>query len=289
VNREYSVVGIFGRLTRIVRILIITNVAVFLVNMLLDGRLTPLLGLSPVDATLGLKLWQFVTYMFVHENLTHILFNMLALWMFGGPVEEAMGSRKFATYYFICGIGAAICTCIFSWSSLSIGASGAIYGLLAAFGMLFPEATVLVFFIFPMRAKYFVLLFAGIELFVTLSSVNNPKDQIAHFAHLGGLLTGYLYLKYHYHLEELYSAARIQRKIRSVQKEKERVQAKQEQKRVHDEMLNKHVDIILDKIRESGMDSLSKEEHDMLNLASERLREKDEKVVDINDYRDRLR
>jgi membrane associated rhomboid family serine protease len=274
--------GIFGKLTKIVKILIIINVSLFIVDTLLDGRLQDLLGLSPEKAIYGLQIWQIVTYMFVHANVFHLLFNMLALWMFGGPVEEAMGSKKFLRYYFLCGLGAALCVCIFSWHSLSIGASGAIFGILVAFGMLFPEAPVLVFFIFPMRAKYFVLLFAAIELFVTLSYT---RDSIAHFAHLGGMLTGYLYLKYHYKLEEMYSVARNYKRVKMHQKES-RVKIQQE---IHDKNLQERVDRILDKIRESGLESLSREEHETLDAASERLREKEEKVIDINEYRDRYR
>jgi membrane associated rhomboid family serine protease len=274
--------GIFGRLTRTVKILIIINVSVFIIDTLLDGKLQALLGLAPEKAILGLQIWQIVTYMFVHGSVFHLLFNMLALWMFGGPVEEAMGSRKFLRYYFLCGLGAALCVCIFSWHSLSIGASGAIFGILVAFGMLFPEAPVLVFFIFPMRAKYFVLLFAAIELFVTLS---NTRDSIAHFAHLGGLLTGYLYLKYHYKLEEMYSVARNYKRVKMHQKES-RMKKEQE---IQDKNLQERVDMVLDKIRESGLESLSTEEYETLNAASERLKQREEKVVDINAYRERYR
>jgi membrane associated rhomboid family serine protease len=296
-------VGIFGRLTRVIKILIIVNVVVFFINALLDDRLTPLLGLTPPEATLGLKLWQFVTYLFIHGNLTHLFVNMIALWMFGGPVEEAMGSRRFAGYYLLCGVGAGICACIFSWHTPSIGASGAVYGILAAFGMLFPEATVLVFFIIPMKARYFVLLFAGIELATEVATVTPfYKDNIAHFAHLGGMLTGYLYMKYHYQLEALYKTAQVHRKIKNYKEDRvqektgtqekgvvQEKSEKQNQKLEQDDLLNKQVDMILDKIRRDGIESLSKQDQEMLNQASERLRERDEKVVDINQYRDRLR
>lgn len=274
--------SIFGRLTKYVKILIIANTSIFLLDTILGGALTPLLGLSPVQAVYGLKIWQFFTYMFMHSSFTHLLFNMLTLWMFGGPVEEAMGSRRFLRYYLLTGLGAAFFVCVFSWNSLSVGASGAIFGILIAFGMLFPDVIVLVFFLFPMKAKYFVLLFAGIELFVTLTT---PGDTIAHFAHIGGFVTGYLFLKYHYKLEEMYSVVKNYKDVKAHRK-KASIKARQE---IHDRYLEERVDKILDKIRESGMESLSSEEHEMLNHASERLRQKDEKVIDINEYRDRYK
>lgn len=293
--------GIFGRLTPFVKTLIIINVSVFFLNssFLLDGKLTELLGLNPSRAVYGLQVWQFVTYMFVHGSLIHLLFNMLALWMFGGPVEEAMGSRKFINYYFLTGLGAAFFVCVFFWNSVTIGASGAIYGLLAAFGMIFPDAVVLVFFLFPMRAKYFVLLFAAIQLWATIANNGGESDSIAYFAHIGGFVTGYLYLKYHYKIEEMYSMAG---RYNAVKNYKQETKIKHEHEHEHeiqeqfkqdwtlqDRALQERVDVILDKIRESGIESLSKEEYEMLNKASERLREKEEKVVDINQYRERYR
>jgi len=310
-------VGIFGRLTPFVKTLIIVNVSVFFLNssFLLDGKLTELLGLNPSRAIYGLQVWQFVTYMFVHANYVHLLFNMLALWMFGGPVEEAMGSRKFINYYFLTGLGAAFFVCVFFPNSVTIGASGAIYGLLAAFGMIFPDAVVLVFFLFPMRAKYFVLLFAAIELYATIANNGGESDSIAYFAHIGGFVTGYLYLKYHYKIEEMYSMAGRYKAVKNYHQEtgiksEQEIQDQVLQDRVlqdrvlqdrvlqdrvlqdrvlQDRTLQEHVDIILDKIRESGIESLSKEEYEMLNRASERLREKEEKVVDLNQYRERNR
>lgn len=289
--------GIFGRLTPFVKILIIVNVSVFFLNssLLLDGKLTEFLGLNPSRAIYGLQVWQFVTYMFVHSNYIHLIFNMLSLWMFGGPVEEAMGSKKFINYYFLTGLGAAFFTCVFFWNSVTIGASGAIYGLLVAFGMLFPDALVLVFFLFPMRAKYFVLLFAGITLYATIANNGGESDSVAYFAHIGGFVTGYLYLKYHYKIEEMYSMAGRYNTVKSQHQETfakpESTFSEQSshERALQDRALQERVDVILDKMRESGKESLSKEDYDILNKASERLREKDEKVVDINQYRERNR
>jgi membrane associated rhomboid family serine protease len=140
--------------------------------------------------------------MFLHAGIFHILFNMLALWMFGVELERMWGSRFFVQYYFICGVGAAMTTVLLSfvpgsfgaqlYYSLTIGASGAIYGILLAYALYFPNRPILLYFIFPVPAKYFVAIMGAISL---LSSMGGPGGGIAHTTHLGGLVAGYLYLK----------------------------------------------------------------------------------------------
>jgi membrane associated rhomboid family serine protease len=141
-------------------------------------------------------IWQLVTYMFLHGGLMHLLFNMLALWMFGTPIERDWGTRRFVKFYFLCGIAAGVCdvtlhAILGDWNTSTIGASGAIYGVLVAFGVLYPDATVLAGFLFPIKAKYLVMIYAGIEL---LSSLG-PNTVVSSIAHLGGMAFGYLYLK----------------------------------------------------------------------------------------------
>jgi rhomboid family protein len=127
-----------------------------------------------------------------------IIFNMLALWMFGSDLESRWGREKFLFYYFLTGIGAGICVvaadAIFSSGTAvpTAGASGAIYGLLLAYGLLFPERPIYLYFLIPIKAKWFVLIFGGIEF---LSSIGNPGSGVSHVAHLGGMLFGYLYLR----------------------------------------------------------------------------------------------
>jgi membrane associated rhomboid family serine protease len=142
--------------------------------------------------------WQLVTYLFLHDlgSIWHILFNMLTLWMFGAPIEETWGTRRFLQYYFVCGIGAGVCVVLANIAfgnpyQPTIGASGAIYGLLLAFGMLFPNQTVLMSFLFPIKAKYMVMIFGAIAFmssFQTGSTVSN-------LAHLGGMVFGFAYMK----------------------------------------------------------------------------------------------
>jgi membrane associated rhomboid family serine protease len=134
--------------------------------------------------------------MFLHAGVWHLVFNMLTLWMFGTPLERDWGTRRFLKYYFICGIGAGVCDVLLNaltghWNTSTIGASGAIYGLLLAFGVCYPDQTVLMGFLFPIKAKYMVMIYAAIELLLTFG----PNSGVSTVAHLGGMLFGYLYLK----------------------------------------------------------------------------------------------
>jgi len=144
--------------------------------------------------------WQLATYMFLHDpyGFSHILFNMFTLWMFGAELERSWGSRRFLSYYFLCGIGAGLCVVAANWvagslATRTIGSSGAIYGVLLAFGMLYPDRVVLFSFLFPIKAKYFVMLLGAIDF---LSSIGASTSGVSHVAHLGGLLVGYLYLRH---------------------------------------------------------------------------------------------
>lgn len=182
-----------------VKVLLITNVVAWLVNLIVPA-MTLRLGLSPQDVFTGFAVWQPVTYMFLHDTggFSHILFNMLALWMFGTELEQTWGTRFFTKYYFVTGVGAALSTLLLSlvssgiYYSLTVGASGAIYGLLLAWAMYFPHRVILFWGIFPIPARIFVLIMGAIAF---LSSFGGPGGGIAHVAHLGGLVVGYLYLK----------------------------------------------------------------------------------------------
>lgn len=138
--------------------------------------------------------WQLVSYMFLHAGFGHLFFNLLALWMFGQSIEQLWGTKRFVIYYFLTGIGAAILHLFIGGGGApTIGASGAVYGILLAFGMMFPNRTIMLLFPpIPMQAKYFVLIFGGIEL---LSGIMRTSSGIAHFAHLGGMLVGFILIK----------------------------------------------------------------------------------------------
>jgi membrane associated rhomboid family serine protease len=196
-----------GRTTPAVRALLIANVAVFLLQSVLNlvGTRPPgfhstawmtfidVFGLSPPKALLGFYVWQPVTYLFLHGGLMHVGMNMLMLWIFGTSLERHWGTRQFLKYYFICGIGAGLITCALAYNSPpTIGASGAIFGLLLAYGYLWPNNVILIWGIIPMKARTMVLLFGGLELY---SLVFGGSGNIAYAAHLGGMLVGFLYLK----------------------------------------------------------------------------------------------
>jgi membrane associated rhomboid family serine protease len=190
-----------GPLTPAIKALVIANVAAFLATTIVPA-ITLSFGLRPADVVGNLQLWQPVTYMFLHGGVFHILFNMLALWMFGVELERTWGSRFFTRFYFIVGIGAACTTLLLSmlplpfadqvYYSLTIGASGAVYGVLLAYALYFPHRPIYLYFFFPIPAKYFVMIIGAISL---LSAMNGPGGGVAHTTHLGGLIVAYFYLK----------------------------------------------------------------------------------------------
>jgi membrane associated rhomboid family serine protease len=181
-----------------VKLLLIVNVAAFLGTMMVPA-LGDWFALTPALVMKG-ALWQLFTYQFLHAGIGHIFFNMLTLWMFGTAIEGAWGQRRFLRYFFICGTGAGVCIVLVALllptygSPLvpTVGASGAIFGLLLAFGIMYPNAPILLFLLFPMPAKYAVMIFGAIEFFGFVSG----GSGVSHVAHLGGLLVGYLYLRY---------------------------------------------------------------------------------------------
>src|SRR5688500_7341504 len=191
-----------GGITPAIKALIIANIAMFVAGWF-SGTLQEWLGMRPAAVAGEGQLWRLVTYMFLHsrESFGHILFNMLALWMFGVELERMWGTRLFLKYYFVCGIGAAATTVVLSfvplsvfdhlYTALTVGASGAIYGVLLAYGLYFPNRPIYIYFVFPVPAKYFVMIMGGISL---LSSLGGGGG-VAHTAHLGGLVVGYFYLK----------------------------------------------------------------------------------------------
>ena len=191
-----------GPLTPAIKALVAVNVAMFVVTLLYQP-ITLALGLRPARLVSELQFWQPFTYMFLHSGIFHILFNMLALWMFGVELERRWGSQFFTKYYFVCGVGAALTTIVLAYtplpfadalySSLTIGASGAVYGILLAYALYFPNRPIYLYMVFPIPAKYFVMIIGGIALLSSMGA--GSGSGIAHTTHLGGLVAGYLYLK----------------------------------------------------------------------------------------------
>ena len=185
----------FRMLPPVVKHLLIINLIVFLATMVLErygySNITSMLALNSVT-TGRFRFWQLFTYMFMHAGWSHILFNMFALWMFSYVLENFWGSRRFLVYYLVCGIGAGVCNLLVPGWGLTVGASGAVYGILLAFGMMFPNERIYFYFLIPIKAKWFVIGFAALELLEGLFYA----DGIAHFAHLGGMLFGLLLILY---------------------------------------------------------------------------------------------
>ncbi|MGB9561555.1 MAG: rhomboid family intramembrane serine protease, partial [bacterium] len=149
-------------------------------------------GLNPVRLFENGWVWQPITYQFLHGGVLHLLFNMFLLWFLGRRLEEIWGSGKFLRYYLICGIGAGLLSAVVS-PATTIGASGAIYGILVAYGITFPNEYLYLYLIFPIKAKNLVVIFAIIEFVLSITS---PGDNIAHSAHLAGMFVGIIYLKF---------------------------------------------------------------------------------------------
>ena len=249
-------------------------------------------------------IYQFITYMFLHGGFTHILFNMFALWMFGSVIERVWGPKKFLFYYICCGVGAGFTQELVQYITYSmegiaayqyvnaggvqmttdayinlwttIGASGAVYGILLAFGMIFPnERLFIIPFPFPIKAKWLIVGYIAIELF---SAMSGPGDGVAHMAHLGGMLFGFLLIRYwqkHPDSSAGFGRSRGQEFFDNLKRKYDARQNQQHMKAEHtsaprretDEEYNarqrknqEEVDAILDKIRKSGYDSLTKEE-----------------------------
>ena len=182
----------FRMLPPVVKHLLIINLIVFLATMVLErygsSNITSMLALNSV-ATGRFRFWQLFTYMFMHAGWSHILVNMFALWMFGYVLENFWGSRRFLVYYLVCGIGAGVCNLLVPGWGLTVGASGAVYGILLAFGMMFPNERIYFYFLIPIKAKWFVIGYAALEL---IQGLFYSYDGVAHFAHLGGMLVGLL-------------------------------------------------------------------------------------------------
>ncbi len=270
-------------LTPAVKMLMIANAAVFVLQTLLGGGLTgrpgPLtswFAFIPQNAIFGLEVWRFFTYMFLHGGFFHIGFNMFALWMFGTQIESRWGKRTFLIYYLVCGLGGAITYGLFNLAGMSafipmIGASGAVYGILLAYGLTFPDAVILVGMIIPMKAKYAVLLFGLIEL---MSTASHSAGNVANLAHLGGMITGFVFLKMT--IPSLSAGLGSGASLSGAWK---RWQTKRRLKVVRPEPRDRgngrprtggkqtEIDVILDKISREGLQSLSDEEQEILRRA----------------------
>ena len=279
----------FSILPLVVKNLLIINAIFYLGTWAADVAwhidLSDYLGLHYIGAS-DFRPYQFITYMFMHGNFAHLFFNMFALWMFGNSIENVWGPKRFLIFYFVCGIGAGLTQELVQYIQLSdivehyqyvnlgnrsipvddylnmlttVGASGAVYGILLAFGMMWPNARIYIYFAIPIKAKWVVIIYGLLELFSGFSSV----DNVAHFAHVGGMLFGFLLIMYwRYQMGDWRPKFKMKFK-KDDDQDNGRPMSDWDynQKRADDD---KRTDEILDKISKGGYDSLTKEEKEFL-------------------------
>lgn len=322
-NNSYRRPGLFGGFSLfppVIKILLLSNIAIYIIfNLLLSGYSigsTPFefirlkyFALDPLRPILienfgEIKFlpWQLFTYMFLHGDFWHLLLNMFALWMFGAELENTWGSKRFLTYYIICGVGAGVCNLLiaplFTTVGPTVGASGAIYGILVAFGYLFPNRNIYIYGLIPVKAKYLVLFYMLLEIF---SIAGRSNSGIAHMAHLGGGVVGLIYLLILYKgsPNNFFNSSGLKDKFTSFSasnkrsysppvysngtntKKEDVADAKYQDLATSDykkeiesqeRLAQEKVDAILDKLSEGGYQSLSEDEKRILFQESKKLR-----------------
>ncbi len=278
----------FSILPPVVKNLLIINFVFYLATISFDYvwhiDLAQYLGLHYIGAS-DFRPYQFVTYMFMHGNFAHIFFNMFALWMFGNSIENAWGPKRFLIFYMVCGIGAGLTQELVQYIQLrdlvenyqyvklngqsipvdaylnmltTVGASGAVYGILLAFGMMWPDSRIYIYFAIPIKAKWFVIIYGLLELFSGFSSV----DNVAHFAHVGGMLWGFLLILYWRHKDNGWTPKfKINRNRNNSYNDRPKSDWDYNKDRADDE---RRTNQILEKISKGGYSSLTEEEKEFL-------------------------
>jgi len=270
--------GMALRPTSMVKRLLIANAVVFAVTLAFPAFMMEWFSFQPTR--IALRPWGPLTYMFLHGSLGHLFFNMLMLFFFGPPLEAKWGEREFLKFYIICGLGGAALSFLFLPASI-VGASAALYGIMLAFAMNWPNAPIYVFGIFPVQAKYLVGFMALANLLSAMDSVQGSNSGVAHLAHLGGLIAGLIYLKADWRagqaLQGIQRATTKKRRLAIVPRD----EAEEEQNdttrsrpaRAREETaLFDKVDAVLDKISAEGMSSLTDAELKLLDEVSKKHR-----------------
>ncbi len=256
--------------TEAIKLIVSINFLIFILQSLsgMEDLLFSVFGIVPSRTFGKLMLWQPFTYLFFHGGIWHVLINMFVLWMFGSELEKYWGKREFLKFFFITGVGSGLVTILFSLGSSIpvVGASGAIYGVLLAYGLLFPNRLVYLYFLIPIKVKYLVILIGTVTFF---SSLNPEQSSVSHLTHLSGMVIGFIYLRSNINWSTInrfliYRRDEIKRRYDDKKKEKR-------------EALRLEVDEILDKINEVGYDGLSQSEREFLFKASKKLSQDEEK------------
>lgn len=265
----------FG-LTPWVKNLIIANVAIFMIDYMMQGRLGVYMAFVP--GRVLYEPWTLITYMFAHGGFWHLFLNMLVLFFFGPPLEQRWGSTEFFKYYFICGLGGAALSFIFAPMSPIIGASAAVYGVMLAFALNWPDSPIYIWGILPVKAKYLVMFMAAISIMSMFGS--GRGDNIAHAAHLGGFAAGFVYLRLGSPGGGLGGLRKMmnRRKLKVVSQDEPRAStgrtppATRRRGSGEEEKLLDELDRVLEKISTQGMSSLTPQERKLLDEVSRRYR-----------------
>jgi len=303
VNNSYRPRGFggFSLFPPIIKNLLIINAVVFILqtmlgNLSFDGvpgwyivnrwfALNPLSGIDAAGQSYNFQIWQLITYQFMHGGFGHIFFNMLVLWMFGIEIENMWGSKKFLTFYLLCGVVAGIFHLIVSPlfdlpPAVTIGASGAIYGVMIAFALFFPDRLIYLYFFIPIKAKYLITFAVILEIML----VDSAGSSIAHLAHLGGAFAAFIFimldkdsyialkriLNWNINLNNPFSKMENPFKKEKANVEEAKFYEIKEKKK-DNEVTQKDIDKILDKISESGYQNLTAEEKKILFEASKKI------------------
>ena len=249
--------------TNAIKILVSVNFGIFVLQTLsnAEGLFFPLFGLVPKLVWSELMIWQPITYLFFHGGIWHVLINMFVLWMFGSELERIWGKNHFIKFYFVTGIGSGLITMFLNLESMTpiVGASGAVYGVLLAYGLTYPNRQIYLYGIIPIKSIWFVI---GIGFIAFMSSFNN-LSQVSHVTHISGMLIGYLMLKRPLQWRSLWFSIR--------KKTLEYRVLHEEKKLTHRQKIEHDIDIILDKINREGFENLSREEQDRLYKGSRSL------------------
>jgi membrane associated rhomboid family serine protease len=265
-------------LTPWVQRLLIANTAVFVLQNILSD-LTYFMAFVPAGAIV--RPWTIVTYMFAHGGFMHLLLNMIGLFFFGPPLEERLGSRDFLIFYFICGLGGAVLSFVFAFNSPIIGASAAVYGVLLAFAIFWPDVQIYIWGILPVKAKWLVGVIVAISI---MNAFGGRQDGTAHFAHLGGFVAAFLYLRFAGHrrygggIMSRLKGALPQRRNKNLTVVSGREpppppRATLRRRGEDDDRMLDDLDRILDKISTQGISSLTPEERRLLDDASRRYKQ----------------
>lgn len=282
--------GGFSFFPPIIKNLLIINASVFFLQILFEGMtfdgksaqqiIITYFALMPIESGY-FEIWQLITYQFMHGGFSHIFFNMFALWMFGAEIENMWGSKKFVTFYLLCGFGAGLLHLFLSpaltgVAAPTIGASGAVYGVLLAFALSFPDRYIFLYFFIPIKAKYLITFLIVMEFMF----VDSGTSGVAHLAHLGGALVGFIFIMFdksiHVDLKNVVNKLRKNYGSTShTYREKKVDDAKFYDivdKNESDEISQAEIDAILDKISQSGYQNLSQNEKKVLFEASKRMK-----------------